>query len=62
MERLAAASSDAIDTPAVRERFKSIGVTVAAPERRSPLYLTNFVISEFERWGKVIKAAGIVAD
>jgi hypothetical protein len=46
----------------VRERFKSIGVTVTPPSRRSPLYLTQFVVSELERWGKVVKAAGIAAD
>src|SRR3954471_9862867 len=34
VDRLAKASSDAIDTPAVIERYKSIGVVVAAKERR----------------------------
>jgi tripartite-type tricarboxylate transporter receptor subunit TctC len=62
VQRFAAASSDAIDTQAVRERFKSIGVTVTPPSRRSPFYLTQFVVSELERWGKVVKAAGIAAD
>ena len=62
VQRLAKLSSDAIDTPAVRERFKSIGVTVAAPERRSPEYLTKFVASEIERWGKPIKASGVSID
>jgi tripartite-type tricarboxylate transporter receptor subunit TctC len=62
VQRLAKLSSDAIDTPAVRERFKSIGVTVAAPERRSPEYLTRFVASEIERWGTPIKSSGVSID
>ena len=59
VQRLAKASSDAIDTPAVRERFKSIGVVVTAPDRRSPEYLTKFVASEIARWAVPIKASGI---
>ncbi|MCX7312216.1 MAG: tripartite tricarboxylate transporter substrate-binding protein [Hyphomicrobiales bacterium] len=62
VQRLAKLSSDAVDTPAVRERFKTIGVTVAARERRSPEYLTKFVASEVERWGKPIKASGMSID
>jgi len=62
VRRLAKASSDAIDTPAVRERFKSIGVVVAAPDRRSPEYLTEFVKSEIARWAVPIKASGISLD
>jgi tripartite-type tricarboxylate transporter receptor subunit TctC len=59
VQRLAKASSDAIDTPAVHERFKSIGVVVTAPDRRSPEYLTKFVASEIARWAVPIKASGI---
>jgi len=62
VQRLAKASSDTVDTPAVRERFKSIGVTIPAPERRTPEYLTKFVASEIERWAGPIKASGASAD
>ena len=62
VHRLAKLSSDAIDTPAVRERFKTLGVTVVAPDRRSPEYLTKFVQSEIERWGAPIKASGVSVD
>jgi tripartite-type tricarboxylate transporter receptor subunit TctC len=62
VQRLAKLSSDTIDTLAVRERFKAMGVTVAAPGRRSPEYLTKFVASEIERWGKPIKASGVSID
>jgi tripartite-type tricarboxylate transporter receptor subunit TctC len=62
VQRLAKASNDAVETPAVRERFKSIGVTIPAPERRTPAYLTKFVASEIERWSGPIKASGASAD
>jgi tripartite-type tricarboxylate transporter receptor subunit TctC len=62
VQRLAKATSDAVDTPAVRERFKSLGVTIPAAERRSPEYLTKFVPSEIERWAGPIKASGASAD
>ena len=46
----------------MRERFKSIGVTIPAAERRTPEYLTQFVQSEIERWAAPIKASGVSAD
>jgi tripartite-type tricarboxylate transporter receptor subunit TctC len=62
VRRLAKASNDAVDTPAVRERFKAIGVTVPTPERRTPEYLTKFVPAEIARWAAPIKASGVTAD
>ena len=62
VRRLAKASNDAVETPAVRDRFKSLGVTVPAPDRRTPEYLNKFVKSEIERWAKPIKASGVSAE
>jgi tripartite-type tricarboxylate transporter receptor subunit TctC len=62
VNKLAKASSDAIDTPALIERYKSIGVVVTAKDRRSPEYLTNYVKSEIQRWSGPIKASGIVLE
>jgi tripartite-type tricarboxylate transporter receptor subunit TctC len=62
VDRLAKASSDAIDTPAVIERYKSIGVVVTAKDRRSPEYMTKFVQSEIARWAGPIKASGVILD
>jgi tripartite-type tricarboxylate transporter receptor subunit TctC len=58
VQRLAKATNEAVETPAVRERFKSIGVTIPAPERRTPEYLAKFVVSEIARWAGPIKASG----
>jgi len=62
VRRLAKASNDAVETPFVRERFKSIGVTVPAPERRTPEYLAKFVVTEIQRWASPIKASGVSAE
>jgi tripartite-type tricarboxylate transporter receptor subunit TctC len=62
VRRLANASNEAVESPAVRDRFKEIGVTIPAPERRTPEYLTKFVPSEIERWAAPIKASGASAD
>jgi tripartite-type tricarboxylate transporter receptor subunit TctC len=51
-----------METPAVQERLKEIGVTVVGPERRSPEYLTKFVVSEIEKWAGPIKASGVSMD
>jgi tripartite-type tricarboxylate transporter receptor subunit TctC len=62
VRRLAKASNDAVETPAVRERFKSIGVVIPTAERRTPEYLTKFVVSETERWAAPIRASGASAE
>jgi tripartite-type tricarboxylate transporter receptor subunit TctC len=51
-----------IDTPAVQGRLKEIGVSVVAPERRSPEHLQKFLASEIEKWADPIKASGVVLD
>ena len=62
VRRLARAASEALDTPSVRERLEKIGVTVVAPERRSPEYLEKFIVSEIDKWAGPIKASGIRAE
>jgi tripartite-type tricarboxylate transporter receptor subunit TctC len=62
VHRLARAASEAVDTPSVRERLESIGVSVVAPSRRSPEYLAKFIVSEIEKWMVPIKASGIQAQ
>jgi hypothetical protein len=43
----------------VRERLESVGVTVVAPERRSPAYLAAFITAEIAKWAEPIKASGV---
>jgi len=62
VRRLARAASEAMDTPSVRERLETIGVTAVAPERRSPEYLAKFIVSEIARWAVPIRASGFQAE
>ena len=62
VQRLAKATNEAVESPMVRDRFKQIGVTIPAPERRTPEYLAKFVPAEIARWAAPIKASGVTAD
>ncbi len=62
VRRLAKATSEALDSPAVRERLESVGVTVVAPERRSREYLATFIPAEIAKWAAPIKASGVSID
>jgi tripartite-type tricarboxylate transporter receptor subunit TctC len=62
VQSLAKASNQAVETPAVRDRLKALGVVVPAAERRTPEYLAKFVATELARWAVPIKASGVSAD
>ena len=62
VKKLNDATSQAIDTPAIKERLHELGVTGVAPERRSPEYLAKFVVDEIARWAGPIKANGLQVD
>jgi tripartite-type tricarboxylate transporter receptor subunit TctC len=40
----------------------ALGLEILPPEQRTPAYLAKFLKEDIERWGKVIKAAGISVD
>ena len=62
VRRLNGAVNDMLENRALRKRLEEMGLEIVAPERRSPEYLAKFVREEVERWGRLIKAAGIRAD
>jgi putative tricarboxylic transport membrane protein len=62
VRKLNKAMSDTIDDNGIRKRLEEIGLDILPPEQRSPEYLAKYLPQEIERWGKVIKAAGISAD
>jgi tripartite-type tricarboxylate transporter receptor subunit TctC len=62
VKKLHDATVEAMNTPALKDRMHELGVSLVAPERRSPEYLQTFVESEIAKWGAPIKAAGISAD
>jgi tripartite-type tricarboxylate transporter receptor subunit TctC len=62
VRQLNAALSKALDLPLVRQRFESLGVEIATPERRSPEYFRKFVADEITRWSGPIKASGVTVE
>jgi tripartite-type tricarboxylate transporter receptor subunit TctC len=62
IQRFHAAAVDTLNTPAVEERLKGVGVTAVAPERRDTDHLRRFVASEIGKWAAIIKAAGVTLD
>jgi tripartite-type tricarboxylate transporter receptor subunit TctC len=62
VRRLNKAMGDMLDNPLVRKRLEDLGLEIVPPERRTPEYLAKFLPEEIERWGKIIRAAGISAD
>jgi tripartite-type tricarboxylate transporter receptor subunit TctC len=62
VKKLNAAAVEAIKTPALQERMKGLGATVARPDQQSPQWLGAFVKSEIEKWAAPIKASGVTAD
>jgi tripartite-type tricarboxylate transporter receptor subunit TctC len=62
VQKLHDATVTAMNTASVQQRLKELGVTVVAPERRSPEYLQKFVESEIERWAPTIRRANVEAD
>jgi tripartite-type tricarboxylate transporter receptor subunit TctC len=62
VHRLNKPMSDTVDDPAIRKKLEELGLEILPPEQRSPEYLAKFLPQEIERWGKVIRAAGISVD
>ena len=62
VRKLNKAMGDMLENASLRKRLEDLGLEIVAPERRSPEYLAKFLSEEIERWGKIIKAAGISAD
>jgi tripartite-type tricarboxylate transporter receptor subunit TctC len=59
IRRLNKALSDALDTPAVKDRLTQLGNTIVPPAQRTPEYLAKFIRSEIAKWAGPIKASGV---
>ncbi len=62
VKKLHDAAVATIDTPAVQDRLKVFGLTIVAPDRRSPDYLAQFVRTEIKKWSGPVKASGVSLD
>ncbi|MGZ3311529.1 MAG: tripartite tricarboxylate transporter substrate-binding protein, partial [Xanthobacteraceae bacterium] len=62
IRRLNAATSSALNNPALTLRMEELGLTVPPAERRTPEHLAELVRREIEKWAPPIKASGFSAD
>ena len=62
VDKLVAALDTALKDPEVVAKLAGLGAVPAAPERAKPEALRAHVKAEIERWGPVIKAAGVYAE
>jgi tripartite-type tricarboxylate transporter receptor subunit TctC len=62
VQRLHDASVAAMNDPAVQKRFKENGIDLVGDERRSSVYLLQFVSSEIAKWAGPIRSSGLVLD
>ena len=62
VRKLNKAMSDTLEDTAIHKRLEELGLVIVPRERRSPEYFARFLPQDIERWGKVIRAAGISVD
>jgi len=62
MDRLSAALQAAVKDPAVIQRFSDLGATTYPPEKATGAALQAHLKAEIDKWGPIIKKAGVYAD
>jgi tripartite-type tricarboxylate transporter receptor subunit TctC len=62
VDKMHKAIEAAVARPDIRKKMEALGLEILPPEQRTPEYLAKFLPQDIERWGKVIKAAGIHVD
>jgi tripartite-type tricarboxylate transporter receptor subunit TctC len=59
IKQINAAIAKGIDAPAARRQFAELGAEAPGPDQRSPEALGKILAGDVEKWGKVIREAGI---
>jgi tripartite-type tricarboxylate transporter receptor subunit TctC len=62
LDKLVAALQDTVKDPDVKKRFADLGATTMPPEKATPAALQALLKAEIDRWGPLIKKAGVYAD
>ena len=62
LERINAALRAALKDPAVASRLTELGAQIVPEEKQTPAGLRDWLKSEIDKWGPVIRAAGTFAD
>ena len=62
IDKLSGALQAAVKDPAVIQRFADLGATTYPPEKATPAALQAHLKAEIDKWGPIIKKAGVYAD
>src|SRR3954471_19634369 len=62
IDKLSGALQAAVKDPAVNQRFSELGATTYPPEKATPAALQAHLKAEIDKWGPIIKKAGVYAD
>jgi tripartite-type tricarboxylate transporter receptor subunit TctC len=62
IDKLVSALQASLKDEGVRKRFADLGAETYAPERATPAALQQHLKSEMDKWGPLIKKAGVYAD
>jgi tripartite-type tricarboxylate transporter receptor subunit TctC len=62
IDKLSAALQDAVRDPVVIQRFAELGATTMPADKATPAALQSLLKSEIDKWGPIIKKAGVYAD
>jgi tripartite-type tricarboxylate transporter receptor subunit TctC len=62
VDKLSGALQGAVKDPAVIQRFAELGATTYPPDKATPAALQAHLKAEIEKWGPIIKKAGVYAD
>jgi len=62
LDKLVAALQDTVKDDGVKKRFADLGATTYPPEKATPAALAAHLKAETEKWGPLIKKAGVYAD
>ena len=62
VDKLVAALQEALRDPTVKQRFNDLGTDPVEASRATPQALGTLLKSEIDKWGPIIKKAGVYAD
>ena len=62
LDKLVGALQEAVKDTHVKQRFSDLGATTYPPEKATPAALQAHLKAEIDKWGPLIKKAGVYAD
>ena len=62
IDKLVASMQEALRDPAVQGKFADLGAETFPPEKQTPAALQAHLKAEIEKWGPIIKKAGVYAN